>query len=137
MRELSIRGRTFPSDLNHNGNAFGGWIMSKMDKAASIAVERVIFCDAVTVFVTDMHFKHPVNNGDVFSVYTEVVSIGNTSIKVHVDFMITLKETLKDVSVTHADFTFVALDKKRNPMKIRNVLRDELSEHINKLLDTK
>ena len=48
-----------------------------------------------------------------------------------------LKETLKDVSVTHADFTFVALDKKRNPMKIRNVLRDELSEHINKLLDTK
>jgi len=33
MKELSLKGRVFPSDLNHQGSVFGGWVMSKMDKA--------------------------------------------------------------------------------------------------------
>jgi acyl-CoA hydrolase len=57
MKELSLKGRVFPSDLNHNASVFGGWIMSKMDKACSIAVENIIRGKAATVHVSEINFK--------------------------------------------------------------------------------
>ena len=41
MRQLSLKGRTYPTDLNPGGTAFGGWVMAKMDNAASIAVDDI------------------------------------------------------------------------------------------------
>lgn len=41
MRQLSLKGRTYPTDLNPGATAFGGWVMAKMDKVASIAVDDI------------------------------------------------------------------------------------------------
>ena len=134
MRYLALRGRTFPTDLNHAGSAFGGWIMSKMDKAASIAVEDIVYSPAVTVSVSDLHFLAPINNGDIFSVYTEITNIGNTSITIHVMVETKCKETRKEHLVTEADFVFVTIDESREPIAVARVIREDVSKEIKKLL---
>jgi len=137
MRQLSLKGRTFPADLNHAGTVFGGWVMAKMDKAASIQVEEVITSPAVTVSVSNFNFIKPIHNGDVFMVYTRVDRIGNTSIDIGVELIVRLKEDLSEHKVTEGTFTFVAVDAKGKPIKVRDVLRDYLEPYIMEMLEVK
>jgi acyl-CoA thioesterase YciA len=134
MRQLSLKGRTFPTDLNHAGTVFGGWVMSKMDKAASIQLEEIIKSPAVTVSVSNLSFLKPIHNGDVFMVYTQVDKIGNTSIDICVELIVRSKEDLSEYKVTQGIFKFVAVDYHGKPREIRSVLRDLLPEYIKNLL---
>lgn len=134
MKELSLRGRVYPTDLNHNGKAFGGFIMAKMDKAASIAVDNMIFGSAVTVSVSNLEFKRPVNNGDIFSIYTDIISIGRSSVKVYVDFRISCYINKEESSVTDAEFTFVAVDENGKPVDVREIARENLHEDLRMML---
>ena len=134
MKELALKGRAFPTDLNPAGTVFGGWIMSKMDKAASIAVEDVVKSTAVTVAVTNLHFLKPIQNGDIFSIYTEVIEIGNSSIKIDVDVQVKCKESRQEYQVTNAVFTFVVVDADKKPISIKPVIRENLSKDIMNLL---
>jgi len=135
MKELALRGRAFPTDLNPAGTVFGGWIMSKMDKAASIAVEDIVLSTAVTVSVSDLHFVKPIRNGDIFSIYTEVLAIGNSSIKIKVDVMVKCKQTREEDHVTDGVFTFVTIGTNAKPTSVRAVIREDVSEDIKKLLN--
>jgi acyl-CoA thioesterase YciA len=134
MKMIALRGRVFPTDLNHAGTVFGGWLMGKMDKAASIAIEDILISPAVTVAVSDMSFTRPVYNGAIFTIYTEIKKIGNTSVKVHVDVQIKCRETHEEYSVTQALFTFVIVDENRKPRNVRDVIRDDIGDHIRALL---
>lgn len=135
MKELSLRGRTYPTDLNHHGKAFGGFIMSKMDKAASIAIENIMIGNAVTISVSNLVFKKPVNNGDIFSIYTEIIHIGHSSIKVYVDFQVKCYETGKDYSVTDAEFSFVAINGDGQPINICDVARNTIDDDIKEMIE--
>jgi acyl-CoA thioesterase YciA len=130
MKNLSLKGRVYPTDLNHSGGVFGGWIMSKMDKAASIAIDEIILANALTVSVTDLHFKEPVRNGDIFSIYTTIENIGSSSIKVHVDFEVKNHLSNKLYSVVDAHFTFVAIDRDGKPIPVHSVLRPDAPQEI-------
>ena len=134
MKQISLRGRAYPSDLNHSGTVFGGWIMAKMDKAASIAVEDIVNSGAVTVSVTDLHFLKPIRNGDIVTIYTEIIKIGNTSIQINVDVMVRCKQSHEEYSVTNAIFTFVTVDEDRNSINVRDVIRDDINDDVKKLL---
>ncbi len=133
-KQIALRGRTYPTDLNHAGTVFGGWIMGKMDKAASIAVEDIVKSRAVTVSVTNLNFLKPVQNGDIFTIYTEIIKIGNSSIKIHVSVMVRCKESHEEYEVTDAIFTFVTVDQERIPINVRDVIREDISEDIEILL---
>ncbi|MFT7003979.1 MAG: acyl-CoA thioesterase YciA [Sulfurimonas sp.] len=133
-RMIALRGRVFPSDLNHAGTVFGGWIMGKMDKAASIAVEDIIFSPAVTVAVSDMTFIKPIHNGAIFTVYTKIVHIGKSSIKVDVDVQIKERETRNEFAATKAVFTFVVVDDKGKPRDVREVIRYNIDDYVKKML---
>jgi len=135
MRELSLRGRTYPTDLNHHGKAFGGFIMAKMDKAASIAVENIMIGNAVTISVSNLVFKKPVNNGDIFSIYTEIIHIGHSSIKVYVDFQVKCYETGHEYSVTDAEFSFVAIGSNGHSINISEVARENISDDVKKMIE--
>lgn len=137
MRQLSLKGRTFPTDLNHAGTVFGGWVMSKMDKAASIQVEEVIKSPAVTVSVSNFNFLKPIHNGDVFMVYTKVDRIGKTSIDVGAELIVRSREDLSEFKVTQGIFTFVAVDAKGKPVEVRSVLRSFVAPYIMEMLETK
>ncbi len=137
MRQLSLKGRTFPTDLNHAGTVFGGWVMAKMDKAASIQIEEVITCPAVTVSVSNFSFIKPIHNGDVFMVYTKVDRIGNTSIDISVELIVRSREDLSEYKVTQGVFTFVAVDNNGKPVQVRSVLRSLLPPYIMEMLKAK
>ncbi|WP_309497576.1 hotdog domain-containing protein [Sulfurovum sp.] len=134
MKKISLRGRVFPTDLNHAGTVFGGWLMGKMDKAASIQIEDILISPAVTVAVSDMSFLRPVYSGAIFTIYTEVLAIGNTSVKVDVDVQIKCRDTHEEYSVTHAVFTFVIIDDNKRPRNVREVIRDDIDDYIRRKL---
>ena len=134
MRQLSLKGRTFPTDLNHAGTVLGGWDMSKMDKAATIQLEEIIKSPAVTVSVSNLSFLSPIHNGDVFMIYTKVDKIGNTSIDICVELIVRSKEDLSEHKVTRGIFKFVAVDENGKPTPIRGVLRSYVPDYIQELL---
>jgi len=106
---LTVRVSAMPADTNANGDIFGGWVLSRMDQAGGIAAVERAQGRVVTIALDAMTFIRPVRVGDVLEVYTEVESIGRTSMKVHVEawalrFRISVHE-----KVTDATFTFVAI----------------------------
>ncbi len=134
MRLLAVRGRAYPSDLNPAGTVFGGWVMAKMDKAASIAVDEIVFSKFVTVAVSDLHFKKPIRNGDIFTVYTKITHIGRTSITIHVDMEVKHHVSNREYPVTEAAFKFVTVDDQGYPREVREVLRSELPQYVRELV---
>ncbi|MEA1953245.1 MAG: acyl-CoA thioesterase [Campylobacterota bacterium] len=135
MKELSLKGRVFPSDLNHQGSVFGGWVMSKMDKASSIAVENIIRGNAVTVHVSEINFRKPIYNGDIFTIYTEIVELGTSSITIDVEVKVTNHITYEETEVTDATFKFVSVDERGSSTPLKSMIRPNLPEYIQKLLN--
>ena len=82
---LTVRVSAMPADTNANGDIFGGWVLSRMDQAGGIAAVERAQGRVVTIALDAMTFIRPVRVGDVLEVYTEVESIGRTSMKVHVE----------------------------------------------------
>jgi acyl-CoA thioesterase YciA len=72
----------------------------------------------VTIAVEGMTFIRPVRVGDVLEVYTEVESIGRTSMKIHIEAWARRFETHNREKVTVATFTFVAIDNTGKPRPI-------------------
>jgi len=115
----SLRVVPMPADANHNGDIFGGWIMSQVDIAGGIVAGRLARGRVATVAVNEFVFKVPVQIGDVLSLYAQVVRIGNTSITVDVEvFAERGREETKVVKVTEAVLTYVAIDRNGRPRPV-------------------
>src|SRR5215210_5794291 len=74
-----------PSDANHTGDIFGGWIMSQVDIAGSVPAYRRARGRIATVAVNSFVFKQPVLIGDLVSFYARIERVGRTSITVDVE----------------------------------------------------
>ena len=116
--ELSIRTLAIPADANPSGDIFGGWLVSQMDIAASMAASQRSHGRVATVAIDAMSFKLPVFVGDIVCVYTEIVRIGRTSMTIHVEAWALRGRIGKRVKVTEGQFTFVAIDENRKPQPI-------------------
>ena len=100
-----------PRDTNTAGDIFGGWIMSQVDLAGSIAASRRAKGRVVTVAVNSFQFHKPVFVGDVVSCYANVTKVGNTSLTIFVEvYAERYPERVETVKVTEATLTFVAVD---------------------------
>ncbi len=115
---LTVRINAMPADTNANGDIFGGWVMSRMDAAGGIAGVDRAQGRVVTIAVDAMTFIRPVKVGDVLSVYTEVESVGRTSMKIHVEAWARRFRTMVHEKVTDATFTFVAIDEEGRPRPV-------------------
>ncbi|MGV3278112.1 acyl-CoA thioesterase [Rickettsiales bacterium LUAb2] len=78
--ELAIRVLTMPTDVNLNGNIFGGWIFSQMDLAGAVVASKLTKSKLVSIAVNNMKFIKPILLGDVVSIYVNFIKKGNTSI---------------------------------------------------------
>ncbi|MBN9441821.1 MAG: acyl-CoA thioesterase [Bosea sp. (in: a-proteobacteria)] len=116
--ELTVRTIAMPSDTNSNGDIFGGWVMSRMDQAGGIAGVDRAQGRVVTVAVEAMTFIRPVKVGDVLSVYTEIESIGRTSMRIHIEAWAKRFRTTLHEKVTEATFAFVAIDEEGRPRPV-------------------
>jgi acyl-CoA thioesterase YciA len=115
---LTVRVSAMPADTNANGDIFGGWVLSGMDQAGGIAAVERARGRVVTIALDAMTFIRPVRVGDVLEVYTEVESIGRTSMKVHVEAWARRFQTSAHEKVTDAIFTFVAIGEDGRPRPI-------------------
>lgn len=108
-----------PTDTNHAGDVFGGWIMSQVDIAGSLLAIRYAGGRVATVAVNNFVFKQPVFVGDLVSFYAEITKVGRTSITVDVSVYAQRGPREGDeeicIKVTEAVLTYVAVDEKRRP----------------------
>ncbi|MCK4864087.1 MAG: acyl-CoA thioesterase [Gammaproteobacteria bacterium] len=112
-----------PSNTNASGDIFGGWLMSQVDIAGSIAAHRYVGNRVVTVAVNEFLFIKPVLVGDLVSIYADIVHIGNTSIRITLDVMAEDgrgKESAKKVA--EAELTYVSIDENKRPKTIQTNL---------------
>jgi acyl-CoA thioesterase YciA len=115
---LTVRVSAMPADTNANGDIFGGWVLSRMDQAGGIAAVERARGRVVTIALDAMTFIRPVRVGDVLEVYTEVESVGRTSMKVHVEAWARRFRIRVHEKVTDASFTFVAIGDDGRPRPI-------------------
>jgi len=115
-KQPTLRVVPMPSDANFVGDIFGGWIMSQVDIAGSIAAIRRARGRVATVAVNAFSFKKPVLVGDLVSLYADIVRVGRTSITVDVEVFAQRRPLdIECVKVTEATLTYVAVDENRKP----------------------
>ena len=118
--KLLLRVMPMPSDVNRNGNIFGGWVMSQMDIAGGILASQRARSRLATVSVQTINFIRPINVGDVVGVYGEIVRVGRTSITVYLEVYVSralpsLSDEDESLLVASSAFTFVAIDDHGRP----------------------
>jgi len=119
-RDAAIRLTMMPRDTNAHGTVFGGIILSYIDVAGGVeAVRHTRHERFVTVAMKEVIFHEPVFMGDLVSFYAETLRVGNTSITIHVVVEAErFGERGKKVTVTEAEVTYVAINEKREKVKI-------------------
>lgn len=118
-KHAALRVMPMPADANHNGDIFGGWIMSQVDIAGGTVAGKVARGRVATVAVNSFVFKQPVQIGDLVSFYADIVRIGNTSVTVNVEVYAERRPAdPKVVKVTEATLTYVAIDMNGQPRPI-------------------
>ena len=108
----------FPNTTNHYDTLFGGTAMQLMDEVAFIAATRYSRQRMVTVSSDQIDFKKPIPAGTIVELIGKVTYIGNTSLKVRVDIFVEQMYSLERDKAVSGEFTFVAIDDQKNPMKI-------------------
>lgn len=108
-----------PRDTNAAGTIFGGVILSYIDQAGA---EEAICQGArrvVTVAMNEVVFQEPVYVGDLVSFYTELISVGRTSVTVKV-LVRSARRFNRDVTVdvTKAEISYVNVDGDGRPIPI-------------------
>ena len=116
--ELVIRTVAMPADTNPNGDIFGGWIMSQMDIGSGILASKTAGTRVATIAVEGMSFLQPVKVGDTVACYAWVERIGRTSMRIPVEVWVQPYRKTEQTRVTHAVFTYVALDDNGRPIPV-------------------
>lgn len=118
-KQPEIRVLAMPSDTNASGDIFGGWLMSQVDIAGSIAAHRYVDNRVVTVAVNEFQFIKPVLVGDLVSIYADISNVGNTSIRISLNiFAEHERGTDNAIKVAEAVLTYVSIDENKIPLSI-------------------
>ena len=117
--EPAIRVVMMPRDTNPEGTIFGGVILSLIDQAAYIEAMRQAYHSYVTISFKEVEFHKPVYVGDVLSLYGETLSIGRTSIRIHVRVRARRRSNPEQVvEVTEGEVVFVSVDAEGRPIPV-------------------
>ena len=110
-----------PSDVNAQGDIFGGWLMSQVDIAGSIVATRHIKARVVTVAANNFHFIRPVFVSDVVSIYGQIQKVGTSSITIDIAVYIERKDAdiMLVEKVAEAEFVYVNIDESGQPKPIQ------------------
>ncbi|MDA7558731.1 acyl-CoA thioesterase [Flavobacteriaceae bacterium] len=107
-----------PSETNPLNNLFGGELLARMDRAASISARRHSRRIVVTASVNHVAFNKSVPLGSVVTVVAKVSRAFKTSMEVYIDVWIDDRESGEKTKANEAIYTFVAVDDAGNPVKI-------------------
>ena len=107
-----------PSETNPLNNLFGGELLARMDRAASIAARRHSRRIVVTASVNHVAFNRSIPLGSVVTVEAKVSRAFKSSMEVYIDVWLDDRESGIKTKVNEAIYTFVAVDESGRPVKI-------------------
>ena len=110
-----------PADTNSLNNLFGGELLARMDKVASIAAIKHSEQIVVTASINNVAFGEPVPNGSILTIEAKVSRAFNSSMEVFIDVWKQNKTDKKKVKVNEAIYTFVAVNKRGKPVKVPQI----------------
>ena len=107
-----------PSETNPLNNLFGGELLARMDRAASIAARRHSRRIVVTASVNHVAFNKAVPLGSVVTVEAAVSRAFTTSMEIFIDVWVEDRESGSRSKANEAIYTFVAVDETGSPVQI-------------------
>jgi len=107
-----------PSETNPLNNLFGGELLARMDRAASIAARRHSRRITVTASVNHVAFNRAIPLGSVVTVEAKVSRAFTSSMEIFIDVWIEDRESGNRTKANEAIYTFVAVDETGNPVPV-------------------
>lgn len=111
-----------PGETNPLNNLFGGELLARMDRAASISARRHSRRIVVTASVNHVAFNRAVPLGSVVTVEAKVSRAFKTSMEVFIDVWIEDRESGDKTKANEAIYTFVAVDEMGRPTVVPEVV---------------
>ena len=109
-----------PGETNALNNLFGGELLARMDRAASISAKRHAEKIVVTSSVNHVSFGKAIPIGTTVTIEAKVSRAFTTSMEVFIDVWID-DDKGKRIKANEAIYTFVAVDKNGRPTKIEKI----------------
>ncbi len=117
-----------PSETNPLNNLFGGELLARMDRAASIAARRHSRRIVVTASVNHVAFNRMIPLGSVVTVEAKISRAFKTSMEVYIDVWVEDRESGICSKANEAIYTFVAVDEQGIPVPIPQVVPESQEE---------
>lgn len=117
-----------PSETNPINNLFGGELLARMDRAASIAARRHSRRIVVTASVNHVAFNRSIPLGSVVTVEAKVSRAFSSSMEVYMDVWIEDRESGECIKANEAIYTFVAVDETGRPVKVPQLIAETALE---------
>ena len=111
-----------PSETNPLNNLFGGELLARMDRAASIAARRHSRRIVVTASVNHVAFNRAIPLGSAVTVEAKVSRAFKSSMEIYIDVWTEDRESGERTKANEAIYTFVAVDDSGHPVKTPPVI---------------
>lgn len=107
-----------PSETNPLNNLFGGELLARMDRCASIAARRHSHRIVVTASVNHVAFNKAIPLGSVVTVEAAVSRAFKSSMEIFIDVWIEDRVSGGKTKANEAIYTFVAVDDAGTPVEV-------------------
>jgi acyl-CoA hydrolase len=114
----TVTDMVLPSETNPLNNLFGGELLARMDRAASISARRHSRRIVVTASVNHVAFNRMVPLGSVVTIEAQVTRAFKTSMEVYMDVWIEDRESGERTKANEAIYSFVAVDETGRPVQV-------------------
>jgi acyl-CoA hydrolase len=111
-----------PGETNPLNNLFGGELLARMDRAASITARRHSRRICVTASVNHVAFNRAIPLGSVVTVEAKVSRAFSTSMEIFLDVWIEDRESGVRTKANEAIYTFVAVDETGRPIPVPEIV---------------
>ena len=111
-----------PGETNPLNNLFGGELLARMDRAASIAARRHSRRITVTASVNHVAFNRNVPLGSVVTIEATLSRAFRTSMEVYIDVWMEDRFTGEKSKANEAIYTFVAVDETGKPTEVQEIV---------------
>lgn len=111
-----------PGETNALNSLFGGELLARMDRAASISASRHSRHIVVTASVNHVAFSKPIPLGSVVTVEAKVSRAFKTSMEVYIDVWIEDRESGEKTKANEGIYTFVAVDETGSPVEVPEII---------------
>lgn len=117
-----------PGETNPLNNLFGGELLARMDRAASITARRHSRRICVTASVNHVSFTKTIPLGSVVTIEAKVSRAFRTSMEIFLDVWIEDRESGTKQKANEAIYTFVAVDEMGTPVEIPSIVPESEEE---------